>query len=277
MTAPVETKILWEEMFPDEFVELRNRHPVCYMAYGLAEPHGPYNALGLDFVKARAIVERAAREHGGIVAPPFAWHIQENPAFHTGPEGWLTRVGVIQPLSSSISTELFFKTALYQIRAFDARGFRAAILVTGHYGGLEKTLRLLCEHYLEQSGSPIRLYACADWELIDYQDYRGDHAGVCETSQLMALRPELVDLKRTAAPAELGERFAGTAFPDSKGRSPDRDAGERIVQSQIRTLGEMGGRLLAEYVPVEDWQAPSWTDLDAFWSCFETATRQPGE
>ena len=55
------TKVRWEEMFPDEFLELLDRRPVCYVAYGLAEPHGAYNALGLDFLKAQALVERAAR------------------------------------------------------------------------------------------------------------------------------------------------------------------------------------------------------------------------
>ena len=28
--------------------------PVCYLAFGLAEPHGAYNALGLDWLNAAA-------------------------------------------------------------------------------------------------------------------------------------------------------------------------------------------------------------------------------
>jgi len=64
-------KVKWEEMHPDELLAAIATHPVCYMAYGLAEPHGAYNALGLDWLKAYALCERAARTHGGVVAPPF--------------------------------------------------------------------------------------------------------------------------------------------------------------------------------------------------------------
>ena len=160
MTEP---KVKWEEMFPDELLAAIRERRVCYMAYGLAEPHGAYNALGLDWLKAYELVLRAARTHGGVVAPPFAWHIQERPEFH---DEWLARVGVTQPLCSSIPTDLFLRMVLYQIRAIDARGFHAAILVTGHYGGLERYIRLLCEYYTLRTGSPLKLHAIADWEAI---------------------------------------------------------------------------------------------------------------
>ena len=263
--------VKWEEMLPHQFLEARDRFPVCYLAYGLAEPHGAYNALGLDWLKAYALVEAAAREYGGIVAPPFAWHIQERPEFHDDGHGngWLCDVGVRQSLCSSIPADLFYRTVLYQIRAMDARGFHAAILVTGHYGGVEITLRKVCDYYLRRTGSPIRIYAIADWECIDPDlPYRGDHAGVCETSQLMALRPGLTDLTHRTGNAELGEHFAaGVNF--TKGPIPTQDIGRKIVESQIRNLGGAARRLVSEYRPRAGWVAPNlnetekiWTDLD---------------
>ncbi len=68
-------KVKWEEMFPDELLEAIRGCPVCYMAYGLAEPHGAYNALGLDWLKAYALCEKAAFTNGGVLAPPFCWHV----------------------------------------------------------------------------------------------------------------------------------------------------------------------------------------------------------
>ncbi|MDA0836676.1 MAG: creatininase family protein [Planctomycetota bacterium] len=269
-----ETKVRWEEMFPEEFVESRDASPICYMGYGLAEPHGAYNALGLDFIKAQGILERAATESGGIVAPPMAWHITDLPAFHTGRDGWFNGVGIRQSLASSIPADLFYRMVLFQIRAFDARGFHAAILVTGHYGGLERHIRLLCEYYLRRTCSPIQLYACADWELIRHEDYRGDHAGVTETSQLMAVRPDLVDLEREDVPAELGTNYAGSKFPDNKGRSPSRELGEKIVNSQIERLGEIKDELLAAYTPRENWTAPSMTEAEDIWHRYEALTRK---
>ena len=165
-------RVRWEEMLPHELLEARDRFPLCWMAYGLAEPHGAYNALGLDWLKAYALVESAAKQHGGIVAPPFAWHIQEVPEFHDDGKGhgWLCEAGVRQPLCSSIPADLFYRTVFYQIRAMDARGFHAAILVTGHYGGVEKVLRKVCEYYLRRTGSPIRLHAIADWEELENRE-----------------------------------------------------------------------------------------------------------
>jgi creatinine amidohydrolase len=261
-------RIRWEEMLPDELLEAIRRHPVCYLAFGLAEPHGVYNALGLDWLKAYALVERAARTHGGVVAPPFAWHVQERDSFN-----WPGYMGVRQPLSSSIPEDLFLRTALFQIRAVDARGFKAGILVTGHYGGLESDLRLLCEYYVRRTRSPLRLHACADWELIHFEDYKGDHAGVCETSQLMALRPELVDVSRKETESTSGP-WAGTVFPDKRGRSPSRELGEKIVESQVRCLGEIQKELLAAFPECGERRAPGMAEAEDIWHRFDRISRK---
>src|SRR5437868_5427175 len=70
-------EVRWERMFPDELEAAFQVCPVVYFSYGLCEPHGPQNAVGLDALKAHAVCQRAAREHGGIVAPPDYWHIHE--------------------------------------------------------------------------------------------------------------------------------------------------------------------------------------------------------
>lgn len=269
-------KVRWEEMLPHEFLEARDRFPVCYMAYGLAEPHGAYNALGLDWLKAYSLVESAAGRHGGIVAPPFAWHIQELPEFHGDGKGhgWLRDVGVRQPLCSSIPADLFYRAVFYQIRAMDARGFHAAILVTGHYGGVEKVLRKICEYYLRRTGSPIRLYAIADWECIaENLPWRGDHAGVCETSQLMALRPGMTDMHYKTGNAELGERYAaGVNF--SAGPLPTEEIGEKIVESQVQNLCGTATRLLSEYRLKDGWSAPDLNAVEKVWNDFDRMARK---
>ncbi len=271
-----DSKVRWEEMLPHEFVEARDACSLCYMPFGLAEPHGWFNALGLDWLKATALVEAAASEHGGIVAPPFCWHMTEVPQFHDDGHGngWFHSSGIKQSLASSIPPDLFFRTVFHQIRAFDARGFHAAILVTGHYGGLEKGLRKLCEYYTLRTGSPLRLYAIADWECIpEEQTYRGDHAGMCETSQLMALRPKLTDVSRLTGDDELGSFFAGGIDWDS-GEHPSEEIGKTIVDAQIKALGRTGKQLLSDYTPREGWQAPNQTEADELWFTFYNLTRK---
>ena len=70
-------EVQWERMFPDTLEAAFAACPVVYFPYGMIEPHGPQNALGLDGLKAHAIACRAAQEHGGIVAPPDYWHVHE--------------------------------------------------------------------------------------------------------------------------------------------------------------------------------------------------------
>jgi len=260
-------KVKWEELLPDEFLDTMERCPVCYMAYGLAEPHGTYNALGLDWLKAYGLCERAAREHGGIVAPPFCWHIQERPQFD-----WPKQRGVSQSLCSSIPGDLFLRMVLHQVRVFDARGFHAAILITGHYGGLENDMRLVCEFYQRCSGTPLQIHCIADSECIEYENYRGDHAGMCETQQLMAIRPDLVDLSRKE-PSPRSGPWCGTDFP-GKGLHPDAETGNRIVRSQIEALGRVQRELLEAFRPVEGWNAPNQDEAEEMWHTFDRLTRK---
>jgi creatinine amidohydrolase len=260
-------KVKWEEMLPDEFLDAIDKTPVCYMAYGLAEPHGAYNALGLDWLKAYQLCLKAAQTHGGIVAPPFCWHVQETPMFD-----FPAMHGVKQSLSSSIPGDLFLHIVLHQMRAFDARGFHVAILITGHYGGLENDMRLLGDFYQHISKSPLQIYCIADWECIDYQDYRGDHAGMCETQQLMALRPELVDLTQPE-PSPTSGPWLGTDFTRYS-QQPDAETGLKIVNSQIENLGKIQTGLLQKYTPKPNWTPPNQDKVVEMWHTFERLTRK---
>lgn len=261
-------KVKWEEMFPDELKTVIEKCPVCYLAFGLAEPHGPYNAIGLDWLKAYELVQRASREHGGVVAPPFAWHVAER-----AENPWLANQGIDQSYAGPVSAEAFMKVLLCQLRAVDARGFHAAIAITGHYGGHEADCRLLCEFYTRRTGSPLQIRFFADHEVITLDGVGGDHAGVVETSQLMALRPDLVDLNRTVETSSLG-RMAGSTFPYDDGRAPSAELGQQIVASQVTRLGEIQRELLDAYQSRSNWQAPAMNDIEDIWERFHRTTRK---
>ena len=53
-------------MFRHELEAAIEACPLVYFTYGLCEPHGPHNAVGLDALKAHAIASRAA----GLLARP---------------------------------------------------------------------------------------------------------------------------------------------------------------------------------------------------------------
>jgi len=243
-------------MFVDEFEAAVAARPVCYLSFGLSEPHGLQNAMGLDGLKAYALIQRAAETHGGVVAPPVWWHVHETPL---GLD-WLSRQNAPAPYLTCVPPEVFLHQLVYQLRAVEAAGFRAAISVTGHYGGIEVDMKQVCSIY--SAHRPLRAVALADWEAIRYRDYRGDHAGKCETSQLMALRPELVDLTRMP-----GEPYEGVVFASpSNARESSRREGEAIVASQVDYLKRLSDALLRQAESQPAGERISWADAEAIWS-----------
>jgi len=237
-------EVQWERMFPDELEMAFQACPVVYFTYGLCEPHGPQNTLGLDEIKAHAIACQSARQNGGIVAPADYWHIHEiglyaawaEEAVGRPPHTWLTAMPPWQ----------HFKNVCYHVRAADALGFHAAILLTGHYGAnwedLGELVRLL------QPFVGTRLYSLPEFE-SNYKGFSGDgrdtgdHAGKVETSLLWALEPDCVDVSRMPKEYQRGQQFAmgKDAF------QANRRVGERMVADEVEWLGHKAAELLAEY------------------------------
>jgi creatinine amidohydrolase len=71
-------------------------------------------------------------------------------------------------------------------------GFRGIVVLTGHHGN-ETDLRLVATEVMRTC--PVRIITVGDPELAR-PDYTGDHAGRFELSQLLHIRPDLVDLDR---------------------------------------------------------------------------------
>ena len=90
----------------------------------------------------------------------------------------------------------------------------------------------------------------------------------------MAPHPALVDLDRRSVPDELGTRYATGMDFEKAERMPNRELGEKIVESQGEELGRMADRLLQTYEETPNWKAPSQKDVDDIWHRFERATRQ---
>ena len=234
-------EVRWERMFPDELEQAFAACPLVYFPYGLCEPHGPHNVVGLDGLKAHGIACAAARTSGGIVAPPDYWHIHEVGIYAT----WSERTVGQPPHSwlSSMPPWMHFKNVCYHIRAADALGFRAAIFLTGHYGPNWQDLKTLLG--LVQPHVGMRLYGLPDFEanVPGFDGAGGDHAGKVETSLLWALEPDGVDVSRFPLESEPGPHFA----MGKDARQSNRLVGERMVTDEVRWLNEKAQELLQAY------------------------------
>ena len=226
---PAPPMVRWAELRPDDFRARRDACPVVYLPIGLCEPHGHIAALGLDLIKAEYYCDEAARRFGGIVAPPQGYHIHES-GFHAP---WLAEVvGEENPLLAAIPPHVMLHQFLYQLRAFALAGFRGVIAVSGHSGGSQEDLRRVASAFSSKFNLPIIVKTDPEW--IPHL-HKGDHAGRYEISQLMAIRPDLVDLSlinRRYDPGSGGRLALG----DDAGQATT-EYGRTINEAIIESIG----------------------------------------
>lgn len=256
-------EVRWERMFPDQLERRFAAWPVLYQTYGLCEPHGPQNALGLDALKAHALACLAARRHGGIVAPPDYGHIHEVGDYAIWATGTIGEVE--RDWLSAVPPWHHFRTVCFHLRIADRLGFKAMILITGHYGVNYLDLKTLVD--LVQPSAGVRLCALADFE-ADTAGFdgrgepQGDHAGRIETSQLWALEPTAVDVSRMPPPGTPGTFFA--MGPDA--REASRRAGQEMVERQVAWLGNKASELVAAHDALKPTvRLRSFDDVEALW------------
>jgi len=263
------TEVLWERMFPDELEARFAACPALYLPYGMCEPHGPANALGLDGLKASAICRAAAIAGGGIVAPTEWWHVHE--LGHYAAWGQREIGEVERRWLTAVPPWVHFKNVCYHIRAADQIGFKAVILLTGHYGPNWRDLKTLIERM--QPFVRARLFGLPDFEAaapgFDGDGSVADHAGKVETSLLWALEPGCVDVSRFPEP----ERASPTGHFFAMGanaREASRQVGQRLVGYEVGFLVAKVTELIVQYdrMPTDAVakRIESFGDVERFWA-----------
>jgi len=168
-------------MRPEEVSCAKEQTPCIYVPFGSIEWHGYHNVLGLDALKAHEQLVGLAARTGGIVYPSVFFgsggsHRDWPSTFMVSPE----------PLISMV-TEL--------LQRFDVDGYEKAILLSGHYPNKARFIDAAIEKY-RQSGGHMDILG-----LIENQigDVSGDHAAKFETSFMLYLHPDTVDMERLEA------------------------------------------------------------------------------
>jgi creatinine amidohydrolase len=195
-------KVQFEEMFPWEFAQALIQAPICYLPLGVLEWHGEHNAVGLDTLKAHAVCVRAAQQSGGVVAPPIYWATDtredlDNGLYLTGGVENGERYHVPGNMFW-IRPETFHNLLLDIYEAMRRRGFKVILVVSGHWSreGNLPVIRASGEAFLAQNPT-MKWVLLTDQEVVPDLHYPHEHAAGGETSLLMAIRPDLVDLTLT--------------------------------------------------------------------------------
>jgi len=260
-------EVRWERMFPDELEQAFVAHPLVYFTYGLCEPHGPHNTLGLDALNSHGLACAAARGDGGIVAPPDYWHIHGYGPF----AAWGRRM-VGEPQRAwltAVPPWMFFRQVLYHLRTADLLGFHAAIFLIGHLGPHAPDFARLIDMVQPYVGTRLWCPRPAMPYVLPDAGARVpvDHAGQLETSVLWALEPDCVDVSRLPSPGTPLPQFGMSA----SAHQADRLLGENIVAASARALGSKGHELLAAYAGLQPRHTlRTHADVEALW---ETVVR----
>ncbi len=205
---------------PRELTQRRLACPVAYLPAGILEWHGLHNPLGLDGIKAEKVLTHLAGKLGGVVLPTQYWgdHRADivdvicDPAVSSFPPpdagDQVTGICAAMALSRSrLEQEAQRSTAnggwrlwqeliVHMLFQCESLGFELIVVYPGHYP-MHAPLSLAVATFKAAGGS-------ADvFVLTDHLVAHGDHAAAFETSLLLALAPELVDLTTLAPGAAM--------------------------------------------------------------------------
>ena len=177
----------YEELRPDQLDAAREEASLAYVPIGSLEYHGWHLPVGFDAMHAHALCLLAAEQTGGVVLPPTFWGTRGHEGFRGS---LLLREETIAALAHDILDQLA------------RQGYRLIVLFTGHWpevqGGL---LSRVAEEFMR--GRPEVRVLVLDPFNLHPTDRPVEHAGRVETSVMLHLRPDLVDMAALADPEAL--------------------------------------------------------------------------
>jgi len=177
---------------------------------GTTEQHGPHLPLNVDVVLPTGVCERVAREIGGLVAPTIPFGYKSMPR---------SGGGEAFPGTLSLDANTFSLVVRDVIRSLGHHGVRRLVVVNGHYEncwpsveGLDLGLRELRRDGI----TDMDVMRLEYWDFVErstldrlfpdgFPGTELEHASLLETSLMMLLRPDLVEMDK--APSDGPAKF----------------------------------------------------------------------
>ncbi len=171
----MQKKIRFEDMQPDELLEIQERGLPVYLPVGSMEWHSYHLGMGVDGVHAYEVALRTAERLGGAVFPPL-YIGTENPRTseslkRLGFEGHEKILGMDFPNNTLKSCywppELFKQIVETQVWQLLDMGFRRIGILNGHGALIQrKILEDLCQA-CGQEGGLVVIVETQVWQLLD--------------------------------------------------------------------------------------------------------------
>jgi creatinine amidohydrolase len=202
--------VQFELLRPGEIAAERDRCPLIFLPIGPLEWHSMHLPYGTDALNATEVARRVAQRVGGVVLPTCFWGTErERPSTTARSLGFSEHdyiVGMDFPkniLKSLYCREEFLSLLVREMldRLLQLK-YRLIVIVNGHGASNQiATLQRLCVEYTNTS--PARVLLALAWPTNDEIAPIGPgHADAAETSLMMVMHPETVDLSQLPPVAE---------------------------------------------------------------------------
>jgi creatinine amidohydrolase len=226
----------YSKLRPDELATIRAAAPVACVPWAALDWHGPHLPLGTDGIVVETIAEQVIKRTGGVLLPTTWWSIDTMSHAASLP--------VQRPILRELWHDIFHGLA--------QGGWHTILVISGHYAPAhELALMEAAEEAIERYD--VLVLALPPLALVD--ETMLDHAALWETSLLLSLSPELVNLPALGTqPLTLEESSVvgrdprGTAST-SLGETAIHMAVEHLVKAveQLRTGNNTAAPLYALY------------------------------
>lgn len=191
--------VLMAELSWPEFAAKVKQGATVLLPLGATEQHGPHMAMSVDVVLPTAVAERVARNIGGLVAPTIPYGYKSQPR---------SGGGEAFPGTTSLDSNTFSLVVRDIVRSLGHDGVRRLVVVNGHFEnswpaveGVDLGLRELRRDGI----ADMQVMRLEYWDFVrrstldrlfpeGFPGTELEHASLLETSLMLLLRPDLVDM-----------------------------------------------------------------------------------
>ena len=219
-------EVRYHLMRPAQIVKRRKDCPAVYIPLGTIEWHGVHNATGADSLQAEGIAVRCAQKGGGLVFPPLYYGEPRVESLMEADAADRDKIAAAMeldpenftparfPYTPTQQAENYQRLLVHILAEAESLGFKVAVLIAGHYPLIDYARAAVLQYAQRAINTKTGMvpWAFSDYLLLqDSFENAGDHAAAWETSHMLALMPETVDL--SLLPPE-GVRPVGVIGPD---------------------------------------------------------------
>ncbi len=195
--------VFLEELTSPELATLvRAGSTTVIVPIGGTEQNGPHMTLGKHNVRVKALSEKVARALGNAVVAPVIAYVPEGSV--SPPSGHMRYAGTI-----TVPPDVYRKVLESAARSFRLHGFRDIVFLgdSGDYQPDDAAVAAKLNR--EWAGAPVRVHAIAEYYRVPtawfaatlrsrgYADAEiGPHAGLADTSLMLAVDPRVVRADR---------------------------------------------------------------------------------